>query len=447
MPDLEDRLPDLLRDLSNTMPPERHLRGTIRRARRRRAGTALVGVCVVGLLGVGSVAGLNELRQPGTHTPGGTGAESHIPNFRGLWPEMNAYELSVDQAQVDAGHEPWRTDAALTAAAFATNLMGWSFEDVRTEVLSSSQTSAVVAITNATRSHIVEKGTDGKVDPATVVHLARLGRTDDQAVWTVTAVEAPMIHLTTATASARTVHVAGSLAYVSESESIRVEIVSVPPADVIETDEVPLSPGFEAELQVPESATGGVVVVVQVVRNASDVLAATAFAATFGEGGSTATASPTVSGSVGMAILPPFDAPIAVQRTVNALVRDVPSRDIPALQTLMDPNTFSYNADDGSNPIVLWKEDPSVLDPILSILRLPPAEPKQITGYGTFYVWPYLVDSDFANLTPAEVDDLHMLGFDDAAIEQMVKDGRYTGPRLSIDENGLWTSYSTGGNH
>jgi hypothetical protein len=28
----------------------------------------------------------------------------------------------------------------------------------------------------------------------------------------------------------------------------------------------------------------------------------------------------------------------------------------------------------------------------------------------------------------------------------MVTDGRYTGPRLSIDANGVWTSYSTGGN-
>jgi hypothetical protein len=447
MPDLEDRLPDLLRDLSSAMPAERHVRETIRRARRRRAGTALIVACVVALLGVGSVAGLNELRQPVRQTPGGTGAGSPTPEFLGFWPETNAAELSVDQAQVDAGHEPWRTDAALTASAFATNVMDWSLEDVRTDVLSSSKTAAVVAITNAALSHVVETGTDGKVDPATVLRLARLGRTDDRGIWSVTAVDAPMIHLTTATASARSVHVAGSLAYTSEVESIRVQILSVPPANVVESDEVPLSPGFDAELQVPVSATDGVVVVVQVLRNGRDVLAATAFARPLDAGRSTSTASPSGTGSVGIVLLPPFDAPTAVHRTVAALVRDVPIRDIPALQALIDPNTFSYNADDGSNPIVLWKEDPSVLDPIVSILRLPPAEPKQITGYGTFYVWPYLVDSDFASLTPGEVDDLHMLGFDDAAIEGMVKGGRYTGPRLSIDENGVWTSYTTGGNH
>jgi hypothetical protein len=96
---------------------------------------------------------------------------------------------------------------------------------------------------------------------------------------------------------------------------------------------------------------------------------------------------------------------------------------------------------------VLWKEDPSVLDPIISILSLPPSAPKQIEGYATAYVWPYLVDADVSNLSPAEIDDLHGLGFDNAAIERMVTAGRYTGPRLSIDENGLWTSYSTGGNH
>jgi hypothetical protein len=100
----------------------------------------------------------------------------------------------------------------------------------------------------------------------------------------------------------------------------------------------------------------------------------------------------------------------------------------------MDPNTFSYNGDDGSNPVALWKQDPTVLDPISRVLSLPPAAPKRIDGYGTYYVWPYLVDSTFSQPSATEIQDLHSLGFDDAEIERMAKDGRYTGPRLSIDE-------------
>jgi hypothetical protein len=115
------------------------------------------------------------------------------------------------------------------------------------------------------------------------------------------------------------------------------------------------------------------------------------------------------------------------------------------MRGLMDPNIFAYNFDDGSDPIPAWKQDPSVLDPILTLLRMQPSEPKTFEGYPTMYVWPYLVESDLHDLSASEIADLHTLGFDDAAIDDMRRFGSYNGPRLVIDENGLWRSYATGG--
>jgi hypothetical protein len=155
---------------------------------------------------------------------------------------------------------------------------------------------------------------------------------------------------------------------------------------------------------------------------------------------------PSPSTTDGPTAVPPSDGlPPAVAGTRQAILHAVDTGDIAALAHLVDPNTFAYNFDDGSDPIPAWKADPSVLDPILTLLEMRPAEPKQIEGYGTFYVWPYLVDSDLEHLTAGEVEDLHRLGFDDAAIEDMRRFGSYIGPRLSIDENGLWRNYTTGG--
>jgi hypothetical protein len=115
------------------------------------------------------------------------------------------------------------------------------------------------------------------------------------------------------------------------------------------------------------------------------------------------------------------------------------------LKSLLDPNTFVHNADDGSNPIPGWRDDPTVLDAIPAILTLPPAAPLEIEGYGTLYLWPYLVDSDFANLTGRERQDLASLGFSDRDIDMMVEQDHYLGPRLAIDADGVWRNYITGG--
>jgi hypothetical protein len=137
--------------------------------------------------------------------------------------------------------------------------------------------------------------------------------------------------------------------------------------------------------------------------------------------------------------------PPATAETAQQIYAGVLNLDFELLGSLLDPMTFVHNASDGGNPIPEWREDPTVLDGIPMILTLPPSEPRFIEGYGTFYLWPYLVDSDFSNLTEQEREDLAMLGFSERDIEIMVERNFYLGPRLAIDENGLWRNYVTGG--
>ena len=70
---------------------------------------------------------------------------------------------------------------------------------------------------------------------------------------------------------------------------------------------------------------------------------------------------------------------------------------------------------------------------MVAVLELPAA--ILIEGYGTFTIWPYLIDSDFAALTERERADLVSLGYTEEDIQLMIDGGHgYQGPRLAIDE-------------
>jgi hypothetical protein len=431
MPDLEDRLPDLLRDLSTDAPPEAPSTPMLGRAKRRRIRTGAGAVVMVVLLATASVIGLGEVTRPQPHRAGGSASavESPSPSFGGIWPETTEAQSAAAQAQVDAGHTPLRTDPKATAAELATTLFGWLPDETVVDRTSVVDESALVELGNRMFGDNV---------PPIDVQLEQLGRRGQEGIWSVVTVSTNLIDVALQMNTNDTVTVSGTLTTVFDGSTVHIDVLAGA------TDETSAGGtivrlgslrggAFTATVPTSGEDQGSGIVWVRVEDATGKTLGATAVPL-----------RDLVDGRYPAAA--PVDVPPAVESTVEQLVHAVGLVDIPALQALMDPNTFSYNADDGSNPIVLWKEDPSVLDPIPSILTLPPAEPKEITGYGTFYVWPYLVDSDFANLTPGEVDDLNMLGFDDAAIEQMVKDGRYSGPRLSISANGVWTSYSTGGN-
>jgi hypothetical protein len=83
---------------------------------------------------------------------------------------------------------------------------------------------------------------------------------------------------------------------------------------------------------------------------------------------------------------------------------------------------------------------------MVAILEMPPTTRDIGQGYGTFTFWPYLVNSDVENLTAQERGDLATLGYTDEEIQLMIDGGTgYQGPRLAIDENGVWRNFITAG--
>jgi hypothetical protein len=428
MPDLETRLPDLLRDLATEATGTPATAPLLRRARRRRAANVSFAAALAAAVAVASVVGIRALTPPQRHLiGGGGGSSSEAPAFPGIWPETTAADLSTAQAQVDDGHSPLRLDAAQTASMLATSLFGWSPGDVGFDRRTVVDDHAFVRLVNLAFGDSV---------PPIDVQLERLARSGSDGIWTVVDVSGPLFDGSpTVVLDRDTITVAGRLTDLFDGSSVHVDVLSgaTEETSVADTAVVPVaSARFSVSVDVRAADLASAVVWIRVEDATGGTLGASAVAlGALGDGRHPADGPPAL--------------PAAVASTREALLGAVGTYDFGTIRRLIDPNTFSYNFDDGSDPIPAWKRDPSVLDPIPDLLALPPSAPKDIQGYGTFYVWPYLVDSDLKHLTAGEIDDLHALGFDDAAIEGMRRFGSYTGPRLSIDERGLWRNYVTGG--
>jgi hypothetical protein len=445
MPDLETRMPELLRELSTEAPTGDGGRSSVlRRARRRRALTAASAALTVVAVIAGGVVGVRALAPPNRATLGNP-MESPTPHVAptsgsaigAVWPETTAEGLAFAQQQVDDGHQPWRTDPAMTAEAFAVNVFGWDPGRVRSSVsIVPGDTESLVSVSSRTALSPIE---DALTTGVTVQPLGRMS--DEGGVLSVTAADLPAIDTTSKV-------VDGMVAFDITTRSLPSATRMTFAVYDGTVDSTPVThgawDGAPYDFSVPaETTTGTLIAVVALEGRDGSILGADVLPILGLPNGSST--SVTSSPNVKTSLMPAIQAPRPVVRTRDAIWMAVSARDFEAMRGMMDPNTFSYNFDDGSDPIPAWKDDPSVLDPILTMLQLQPTEPKKIEGYGTFYIWPYLVDSNFKHLSASEIDDLHTLGFDDAAIEDMRTFGSYLGPRLAIDETGLWRNYTTGG--
>jgi hypothetical protein len=441
---------ELVRDVDVAPGLERR---TIKRARRQRVLNATLSVVLaVGLIAGVAIGASSVLSTDRTPAIGG-GNETPSPSvrvrpFQGIWPETDAAGLADTQAQVDDGHQPLRTNPVGTAQLLAVNVLGWPPDEFGADAVDVRGDRATVNVVNPAFGDPV---------PPITVELAQLGQTWPNGVWSVTDVSSPLIELERIAAlDDGSVAVSGRLAdtlvdptRVADSwapTSITVEVVTGPSPDSAVTGEaLPITQ--EWDWTVPP-VTGPAVLWIEVVDGQGRALGATAFPL---PSPLQPVPSPTPSASVSEPSPvqpPPVDVtavPPATGETARLIYDGVLDQDFELLASLLDPMTFVYNFDDGSNPIPEWRNEPMVLEAIPAILALPPAAPREIKGYGTFYIWPYLVDTDLSRLTDLEREDLAGLGFSERDIESMADYGGYTGPRLAIDENGLWRNYITGG--
>jgi hypothetical protein len=425
---MDTQLRNLLHDLATEMPVdvEGSAPRTLRKARGRRVLTAGAGVAVVLALVVVSASVL----RPGAErhpTPAVTGPDS---SFEGLWPETDAEGLAATQTDVDQGHMPFRTTADGTATLLATNLLGWNLADVRAELQQQRDGHAVVLIYNQTLPEDV---------PPIVVGLRQLGRSGPSGVWSVVGAGNLLVD--------PIAYDRGSPALVHVSGNVPGPFTGAPAVEVRAFDGPTLEPSlgsarsqldgeaFALDIEVSPTSDGRATLLISLRDVEGRSLAAGLVSIRTPTGA--APSEPTVN-LVGV----PPDVALTAQGIYDAALRG----DVDALGAFLDPDTFAHDFDTGSDPLPGWREDPSDLGLMVSVLRLRAAEPREIEGYGTLYIWPYLVDANFDALTERERADLAALGYSERDITLMVEGSQgYQGPRLAIDETGLWRSFITVG--
>ena len=432
---MDTRLRSLLHDLATEMPVdvEGSAPPTLRKARGRRVLTAGAGAASVVALVVASASVLSLGSEP-SPAPAVTGPNP--ATFAGLWPETDPQALAETQAAVDEGHQPMRTTAQGTATLFATDLLGWMYEGNMISSYDTHGDEGEVVLTNPMFGDDV-----GVI----VVDLRQLGITGPDGAWSVVAVSEPpvsyppVIRLDEVTeVDAGTVRVSGRVddlhdgapaveAHVFDGPALE---PSLGAARYELTDRT-----FAFDVEVGPTPDGRATLLLTMPDDAGESLGAALVSVP------TPVGAPDPEATVNVEGVSP-DVAVTAQR----IYEGARAHDLDALAPLLDPNTFAYDFDDGSDPIPAWREDPSVLDLMVAVLELPPAAPREIEGYGTLTIWPYLIDSDFDVLTERERADLASLGYSQEEIRLMIEGGfGYQGPRLAIDETGLWRSYTTMG--
>ena len=429
---MDTKLRNLLHDLATEMPVdiEGSAPRTLRKARVRRILTAGAGVAIVLALVVVSVSALRFGGEP-TITPAVTGSNQQPVGFEGLWPETDAEALAVTQEAIDDGHQPLRTTPDGTARLLAVNLLGWQEPDVLIASSATDGDEASVVIGNRVFSDSV---------PPIRVEVRQLGDTGPNGAWSVVGVSTPLIDLDPLRSSdpEGTIRTSGRVTEIFDGAAVlEVHLLDGP---AIDPD---LGGGFSVALTGP---TVELRFEVSATPNGRASLLLTMPDATGASLGAVMTPVETPTGEAQTVGVDVTGVPPDVAVTAQGIYDGARARDFDALAELLDPNTFVYNFDDGSDPIPAWRQDPSVLDLMVAVLELPAADPRVIEGYGTFTIWPYLIDSDFAALTERERADLASLGYTEEDIQLMIDGGHgYQGPRLAIDETGLWRNFITVG--
>jgi hypothetical protein len=427
---METRLRDLLHDLGTEMPVdvEGAAPRTLRRARGRRVLTAGAGIAIAVAIIVVSAFAL-PFGDETTVSPAETGPNPST-TFAGLWPETNAEALAETQAGVDEGHYPMQASPQGIASLLAVNLLGWEPGDDQAERVDVRGSEAEVVISNRTFGDPV---------PPVNIEARQLGRIGPRGVWSVVEVSTSLIRLDPVA------EIAPGVIGISGSVTDRYDGAPWMEANVFDGPEPEPSlgsaryeltdPTFAFEMHVSPTPDGRATLLLTMPDAVGASLGAVMVPVPTQVGEPAPHQGPNLEG------VPP-DVAVTAQRIYDAAL----AGDVDALAPLLDPNTFAYNFDDGSDPIPAWRADPSVLDLMAAVLQLRAAEPRTIEGFGTLTIWPYLIDSDFDALTKREADDLQALGYSTADIQLMIDGGNgYQGPRLAIDETGRWRSFTTMG--
>jgi hypothetical protein len=433
---VDDDLKTLLEKKAEEMRLDRRLPPhVLRRARRRRAATAVV----AGAVAAGALAGvfvaarlLPQETGAGPRDVRPAGTPQAVYPF--IFPSTRE-GLENTQAEVAQGSMPLWTRPEGTAVLFAVNVLGWDMEDVEVDVRGDTPVTAVV--TNPTLS----EAAGAEADLRTILHLVRLPD-GDAPMYVVLAAQAEVIELEPVGPEIRLPVPGGSLAlrgrvtFVPEGGSVGVTVENGEGGEAIASAPLTRLDGrFSIGVSLPGDIGPDTLISVDLQDRSGRILALT----------SGRLASPVVAGSEAEAsepalVAPPEGLPRAIARTHRAILDAALARDWDALRVLIPETGFTFSFGGQRDPIRYWQEleaqGEPVLETLIGVLLTTPFPSNQ-------YIWPAA-----AAKVPSEWTAQDRVELASIATDQEIRDWQradlYYGWRVGIARDGTWVFFVAG---
>jgi hypothetical protein len=418
-------LKSMLDAKAEEMHLERHMpRSVLRRARRRRAGNAvLAGAVTVGLaLGafVGARALLDETTSaPPEIRPGGTTEEVYPFIF-----PATLEQLEVTQEQVAQGSMPMWTEPEGVAILFAVNVMSWEMEDVQARVRGDEPITVVIA--NPSLSPDVENPSAVR----TTLFVAPVPQTEPT-MYAVLAAQAEGLELEPIGpeeefGSGGTIGFRGSV----PPFPVRVALTVDGGNPVF----APVSDGvFEVEAPAPKPLGPSTLISLAVLDRSRNTIALT----------SSRVATPVAGETETGTSEPQLALPPQVGETREAILAAARARDFQALRALIPEEGFTFSFGGETDPIAYWKRLESeghvpVFGDILPMVL--GTEPGFDRGV---FVWPAQAAEDPADWDEADIEALTQIHAEED-VRSFQEAGLYLGWRVGIERDGTWVFFVSG---
>jgi hypothetical protein len=123
--------------------------------------------------------------------------------------------------------------------------------------------------------------------------------------------------------------------------------------------------------------------------------------------------------------------PAAVAETRDAISHAAITNDYEALESLLDPETFSYSFGESGDPIGYWKEQEKNEIPVLGDY-LPMLLHTRHAKADDIYVWPSAAAKEGSEWTAQDLQSMRQAGYSDEDIESFEELGSYLGRRAGI---------------
>jgi hypothetical protein len=399
----------------------------LRRARRRRAGTALVAGVVAAAAVVGVFAGARLLLQE-TAGPSRDVRPAGTPGrpYPFIYPPTQE-QLDTTIAEVAQGSMPMWTDPEGVATLFAVNVMGWDPEDVEASVRGDDPIMAV--ITNPALNEDAGIATDIR----TSLFLARVPGSD-RTMYAVLAAQADSMDLEPIGPDSEIgndgrIEFRGEVSFVPDGSSVVLTVDGERGAPVLVTADQP----FEVAADLPSRAGPSTLVSVALLDPEGRTLEVT----------SSRIGTPVVGEAETETSQPELAIPPRVSQTRDAILDAAQARDWEALRALIPDEGFTFSYGGETDPIRYWKrlESEGHVPVIGDIL---PAVLGSDAGFDRgVFVWPEQATKDPADWEQDDIEELSRIHAEED-IRAFQEAGLYYGWRVGIDRDGTWVFFVAG---